>query len=64
MRDVYVVDAVRAPFGRDDGSPPTGLPGDPAAHTVRELLAPVPALCIGDGQGPALALSASPSLER
>ncbi|MFJ5271628.1 hypothetical protein [Streptomyces sp. NPDC088358] len=61
MRDVHVVDAVRTPFGGYDGSPPAGLPHGLAAHTVRELLAPVPAERAVAGQELALALAPVPA---
>ncbi|MEU3663213.1 thiolase family protein [Streptomyces sp. NPDC032940] len=44
MKDVYVVDAVRTPFGRYNGSLAGVRPDDLAAHAVRELLARTPAL--------------------
>ncbi|GGY85730.1 acetyl-CoA acetyltransferase [Streptomyces geysiriensis] len=44
MKDVYVVDAVRTPFGKYNGSLAGVRPDDLAAHAVRELLARTPAL--------------------
>ncbi|MFE5396021.1 thiolase family protein [Streptomyces sp. NPDC056568] len=44
MKDVYIVDAVRTPFGRYDGALAGVRPDDLAAHAVRELLARTPAL--------------------
>ncbi|MBC2865446.1 thiolase family protein [Streptomyces mexicanus] len=44
MKDVYLVDAVRTPFGKYNGSLAGVRPDDLAAHTVRELLARTPAL--------------------
>ena len=44
MRDVYIVDAVRTPFGKYNGSLSSVRPDDLAAHTIRELLARPPAL--------------------
>ncbi|MFF8097401.1 thiolase family protein [Streptomyces sp. NPDC016675] len=44
MKDVYIVDAVRTPFGRYNGSLAGVRPDDLAAHAVRELLARTPAL--------------------
>ncbi|MGW1304825.1 thiolase family protein [Streptomyces sp. NPDC002514] len=44
MTDVYVVDAVRTPFGRYNGSLAQVRPDDLAAHAVRELLARSPRL--------------------
>ncbi|MFB7991840.1 thiolase family protein [Streptomyces sp. NPDC056002] len=51
MKDVYVVDAVRTPFGRYNGSLATVRPDDLGAHVIRELLARTPELdpaLIGD----------------
>ncbi|MEU1165208.1 thiolase family protein [Streptomyces sp. NPDC005921] len=50
-KDVYLVDAVRTPVGRYNGSLASVRPDDLAAHTIRELLARTPALdpsLIGD----------------
>ncbi|MFH8989785.1 thiolase family protein [Streptomyces sp. NPDC017940] len=44
MRDVYVVDAVRTPFGKYGGGLAGVRPDDLAAHTIRELLARTPQL--------------------
>ncbi|MEV5811264.1 thiolase family protein [Streptomyces mutabilis] len=44
MKDVYVVDAVRTPFGKYNGSLAGVRPDDLAAHTVRALLDRTPAL--------------------
>ncbi|KFG72597.1 thiolase family protein [Streptomyces mutabilis] len=44
MKDVYVVDAVRTPFGKYNGSLAGVRPDDLAAHAVRELLGRTPAL--------------------
>ncbi|MEV8592481.1 thiolase family protein [Streptomyces sp. NPDC052012] len=44
MRDVYIVDAVRTPFGRYDGSLAGVRPDDLAAHVIRELLGRTPEL--------------------
>ncbi|WP_415953749.1 thiolase family protein [Streptomyces sp. KLOTTS4A1] len=44
MRTVYVVDAVRTPFGRYGGALASVRPDDLAAHTLRELSARTPAL--------------------
>ncbi|MFF1448030.1 thiolase family protein [Streptomyces sp. NPDC058274] len=44
MKDVYIVDAVRTPFGRYNGSLAAVRPDDLAAHAIRELLARTPAL--------------------
>ncbi|ANB09663.1 beta-ketoadipyl CoA thiolase [Streptomyces ambofaciens] len=44
MKDVYIVDAVRTPFGRYNGGLAGVRPDDLAAHAVRELLARTPAL--------------------
>ncbi|MFE0983724.1 thiolase family protein [Streptomyces rochei] len=44
MKDVYVVDAVRTPFGKYNGSLAGVRPDDLAAHAVCELLARTPAL--------------------
>ncbi|MFD0028269.1 thiolase family protein [Streptomyces sp. NPDC055059] len=51
MKDVYVVDAVRTPFGRYNGSLAPVRPDDLGAHVIRELLARTPQLdpaLIGD----------------
>ncbi|MEU1181835.1 thiolase family protein [Streptomyces sp. NPDC005820] len=50
-KDVYLVDAVRTPVGRYNGSLASVRPDDLAAHTIRELLARTPDLdpsLIGD----------------
>ncbi|MCS0603637.1 thiolase family protein [Streptomyces sp. LP11] len=50
-RDVYVVDAVRTPFGRYNGALASVRPDDLAAHTVRALLERTPDLdpaAVGD----------------
>ena len=44
MRDVYIVDAVRTPVGRYNGSLASVRPDDLAAHALRELLARTPDL--------------------
>ncbi|WP_320782850.1 thiolase family protein [Streptomyces sp. CRN 30] len=44
MNPVYLVDAVRTPFGKYNGALASVRPDDLAAHTVRELLARTPAL--------------------
>ncbi|MGP4049829.1 thiolase family protein [Streptomyces sp. 2A115] len=44
MRDVYIVDAVRTPFGRYNGSLASVRPDDLAAHAIRELLVRTPDL--------------------
>ncbi|NGO41322.1 thiolase family protein [Streptomyces ureilyticus] len=44
MRDVYIVDAVRTPFGRYNGSLAGVRPDDLGAHAIRELLARTPGL--------------------
>ncbi|WP_369179920.1 thiolase family protein [Streptomyces mutabilis] len=44
MKDVYVVDAVRTPFGKYNGSLAGVRPDDLAAHAVRALLDRTPAL--------------------
>ncbi|MFF4523268.1 thiolase family protein [Streptomyces bluensis] len=44
MRDVYIVDAVRTPIGRYNGTLAAVRPDDLAAHAVRELLARSPQL--------------------
>jgi acetyl-CoA acyltransferase len=44
VKDVYVVDAVRTPFGKYNGSLAGVRPDDLAAHAVRELLARTPSL--------------------
>jgi len=44
MRDVYIVDAVRTPFGRYSGALASVRPDDLAAHAIRELLARTPGL--------------------
>ncbi|MFC8097978.1 thiolase family protein [Streptomyces sp. NPDC057363] len=44
MKDVYIVDAVRTPFGKYNGSLAGVRPDDLAAHAVRELLARTPDL--------------------
>ncbi|MFI7393173.1 MULTISPECIES: thiolase family protein [Streptomyces] len=51
MRDVYIVDAVRTPFGKYSGSLAMVRPDDLGAHAIRELLARTPELdpaLIGD----------------
>lgn len=51
MKDVYVVDAVRTPVGRYNGSLAAVRPDDLGAHVIRELLARTPELdpaLIGD----------------
>ncbi|MFF7982595.1 thiolase family protein [Streptomyces sp. NPDC007901] len=50
-KDVYLVDAVRTPVGKYNGSLASVRPDDLAAHTIRELLARTPDLdpsLIGD----------------
>lgn len=44
LRNVYIVDAVRTPIGRYNGTLATVRPDDLAAHAIRELLACTPAL--------------------
>ncbi|MFB7650871.1 MULTISPECIES: thiolase family protein [unclassified Streptomyces] len=44
MKDVYVVDAVRTPFGKYNGGLAGVRPDDLAAHAIRELLARTPGL--------------------
>ncbi|MFV2118813.1 thiolase family protein, partial [Streptomyces sp. Act-28] len=44
MKDVYIVDAVRTPFGRYNGGLAAVRPDDLAAHVIRELLARSPEL--------------------
>ncbi|MER5386763.1 thiolase family protein [Streptomyces sp. NPDC002688] len=44
MKDVYIVDAVRTPVGKYNGSLAGVRPDDLAAHAIRELLARTPAL--------------------
>ncbi|MDQ0948141.1 acetyl-CoA acyltransferase [Streptomyces phaeochromogenes] len=44
MKDVYIVDAVRTPFGKYNGSLASVRPDDLAAHAIRELLARTPEL--------------------
>ncbi|MFG2795066.1 thiolase family protein, partial [Streptomyces sp. NPDC048419] len=44
MREVYVVEAVRTPFGRYNGALARVRPDDLAAHVIRALLARVPDL--------------------
>ena len=44
LRDVYIVDAVRTPFGRYNGGLASVRPDDLAAHAIRELLARTPQL--------------------
>ncbi|MFJ4835085.1 thiolase family protein [Streptomyces sp. NPDC088747] len=44
MKDVYIVDAVRTPVGRYNGSLAAVRPDDLAAHAIRELLARTPDL--------------------
>ncbi|MER5755578.1 thiolase family protein [Streptomyces sp. NPDC002088] len=44
MKDVYIVDAVRTPIGRYNGSLAAIRPDDLAAHAIRELLARTPEL--------------------
>jgi acetyl-CoA acyltransferase len=43
-RDVYIVDAVRTPVGKYNGSLSSVRPDDLAAHAIRELLARTPGL--------------------
>ncbi|MEU8865357.1 thiolase family protein [Streptomyces umbrinus] len=44
MKDVYIVDAVRTPFGKYSGSLASVRPDDLAAHAIRELLSRTPEL--------------------
>lgn len=44
MRDVYIVDAVRTPFGKYNGGLAGVRPDDLAAHAIRELLGRTPDL--------------------
>lgn len=44
MKDVYIVDAVRTPIGKYNGSLATVRPDGLAAHAIRELLARTPDL--------------------
>ncbi|MGW2290253.1 thiolase family protein [Streptomyces phaeochromogenes] len=44
MKDVYIVDAVRTPFGKYSGSLASVRPDDLAAHAIRELLSRTPDL--------------------
>ncbi|OAH12560.1 beta-ketoadipyl-CoA thiolase [Streptomyces jeddahensis] len=44
LRDVYIVDAVRTPFGKYNGGLASVRPDDLAAHAIRELLARTPEL--------------------
>ncbi|MGC0372976.1 thiolase family protein [Streptomyces sp. SAI-229] len=44
MKDVYVVDSVRTPFGKYNGGLASIRPDDLAAHVLRELLAHTPRL--------------------
>jgi acetyl-CoA acyltransferase len=44
MNTVYIVDAVRTPFGRYNGGLASVRPDDLAAHAIRELLARTPRL--------------------
>jgi acetyl-CoA acyltransferase len=44
VKDVYIVDAVRTPFGKYNGSLAAVRPDDLAAHALRELLARTPDL--------------------
>ncbi|PBC59950.1 hypothetical protein BKI49_31535 [Streptomyces sp. Tue6028] len=44
MRDVYIVDAVRTPIGRYNGSLAPVRPDDLAAHAIRKLLIRTPRL--------------------
>jgi len=44
VKDVYIVDAVRTPFGKYSGSLAAVRPDDLAAHAIRELLARTPEL--------------------
>ncbi|MFI6494487.1 thiolase family protein [Streptomyces sp. NPDC050564] len=44
MKDVYIVDAVRTPIGKYNGSLAAVRPDDLAAHAIRELLARTPDL--------------------
>ncbi|WP_435223338.1 hypothetical protein [Streptomyces sp. Tue6028] len=61
MRDVYIVDAVRTPIGRCNGSPAAVRPDDLAGTVAHQLARKgggtgVATLCIGVGQGLALVL--------
>jgi acetyl-CoA acyltransferase len=59
VKDVYVVDAVRTPFGKYNGSLAGVRPDDLAAHAIRELLGRTPGLdpsriddvCFGNANG-------------
>ncbi|NEY31836.1 acetyl-CoA C-acyltransferase [Streptomyces sp. PRKS01-65] len=44
MKDVYLVDAVRTPIGKYNGSLASVRPDDLAAHAIRELMARTPGL--------------------
>ncbi|WP_055614723.1 thiolase family protein [Streptomyces phaeochromogenes] len=44
MKDVYIVDAVRTPFGKYSGALASVRPDDLAAHAIRELLSRTPEL--------------------
>jgi acetyl-CoA acyltransferase len=44
VKDVYIVDAVRTPFGKYNGSLASVRPDDLGAHAIRQLLARTPAL--------------------
>ncbi|MYS72732.1 3-oxoadipyl-CoA thiolase, partial [Streptomyces sp. SID5926] len=44
MKDVYIVDAVRTPFGKYNGGLSGVRPDDLAAHAIRELLGRTPGL--------------------
>ncbi|WAU83875.1 thiolase family protein [Streptomyces sp. Qhu-G9] len=44
MKDVYIVDAVRTPFGKYNGTLAAVRPDDLAAHALRELMARTPEL--------------------
>lgn len=44
MKDVYLVDAVRTPFGKYNGGLSGVRPDDLAAHAIRELLGRTPGL--------------------
>lgn len=44
LRDVYIVDAVRTPFGKYNGGLAAVRPDDLAAHAIRELVARTPEL--------------------
>ncbi|PWG09483.1 3-oxoadipyl-CoA thiolase [Streptomyces sp. V2] len=44
MKDVYIVDAVRTPFGRYNGGLASVRPDDLGAHVIRELLGRTPEL--------------------